>query len=212
VAPKLRVKRRRANPGDLRRIHSSARQPELRYTGPHLFAHMRMASELQIRQATAEDAQRVSDILREAAQWLEQEGKSLWKEEHIGVASIAEDVRAGLFFLAEYSGEPAATLRFQLEDALFWPDAGANEAAYVHRLAVRRQYAGTGLSTQMLRWAAERTRNLGRPYLRLDCVASRPRLRAVYERFGFRHHSDRQVGNRLYLVARYQYDVAAPKQ
>ena len=34
---------------------------------------------------------------------------------------------------------------------------------------------------------------LGFRYLRLDCVAT-PRLRAVYERFGFEHHSDRQVG------------------
>jgi hypothetical protein len=39
--------------------------------------------------------------------------------------------------------------------------------------------------------------------LRLDCEASRPRLRAVYEGFGFRHHSDRQVGP--YFVSRYEY-------
>jgi hypothetical protein len=35
----------------------------------------------------------------------------------------------------------------------------------------------------------------------LDCEASRPRLRAVYERFGFRHLDDRQVGP--YYVSRY---------
>ena len=56
-----------------------------------------------------------------------------------------------------------------------------------------------------MRWAVEHSRKLGKRYLRLDCVADRPRLRLVYERFGFRHHSNRQVG--AYFVARYEYEV-----
>ena len=35
--------------------------------------------------------------------------------------------------------------------------------------------------------------------------ASRARLRAMYEEFGFRHHSDWQAGP--YYVARYEYRV-----
>jgi hypothetical protein len=42
--------------------------------------------------------------------------------------------------------------------------------------------------------------------VRLDCEASRPRLRAIYDQFGFIHHSDRKVGP--YLVSRYEYDVS----
>lgn len=60
----------------------------------------------------------------------------------------------------------------------------------------------------LMRWAVERAAALGRRYVRLDCEASRLRLRAVYERFGFRHHSDRQVGP--YFVARYEYVVPLP--
>jgi hypothetical protein len=52
----------------------------------------------------------------------------------------------------------------------------------------------------------ERTRALPRRYLRLDCEASRPRLRAFYESFGFRYHSDKHVGP--YHVSRYEFDVA----
>jgi GNAT superfamily N-acetyltransferase len=140
-----------------------------------------MANELQIRQATAEDVETVSAILREAAQWQEQAGMPLWREEHIGVAHILDDVRAGIFVLAEYQGESVGTMKFQLEDPLFWPGALEDEAAYVHRLAVRRRYAGMGVSIALLRWAVERTRALGRPYLRLDCAAARARLRAIYE-------------------------------
>lgn len=129
----------------------------------------------------------------------------LWQAGELEPTRIAADVSAGLFFLAEYSGHSPGTVRFQLDDFIFWPDARQQDAAYIHRLAVRRQYAGSGLSTALLHWAVERTRTIGRRYLRMDCEASRPRLRAIYERFGFRYHSDRQVGP--YLVSRYEYDV-----
>ncbi len=165
-----------------------------------------MPSETQIRQATPQDVEVVADILKEAARWLEQAGMPLWQEAELEPAAISADVHAGLFFLAELSGTPTGTVRFQLDDPLFWPDARPQEAAYIHRLSVRRAYAGTGLSTALLRWAVVRAQTLGFRYLRLDCVASRPRLRAVYERFGFEHDSDRQVGP--YFVSRYQYDVS----
>jgi GNAT superfamily N-acetyltransferase len=97
-------------------------------------------------------------------------------------------------------------VKFQLEDTLFWPDVPRGQSAFVHRLAVRRQFAGGVVSTVLLDWAVGRARTLGKTYLRLDCEASRLRLRAVYERFGFRHHSDRQVGANF--VARYEYEIA----
>jgi len=56
-----------------------------------------------------------------------------------------------------------------------------------------------------MQWAVDRARALGRTHVRLDCEASRPRLRAVYERFGFHHHSDRQVGP--YFVSRYEFVI-----
>ena len=135
----------------------------------------------------------------------------LWREGELEPDQIAADVAAGLFFLAECSADgandPAGTFKFQLEDPVFWPGMSDDNAAYVHRLAVRRRYAGSGLSTELLRWAADRTHGLGRRFLRLDFEASRPRLREIYERFGFRHHSDAQVG--AYLVSRYEYDVGS---
>ena len=64
----------------------------------------------------------------------------------------------------------------------------------MHRLVVRRRFKGQSLSTSLLQWAADRAREMGKRSLRLDCDASRPKLRALYERFGFRLHSFRQVG------------------
>jgi GNAT superfamily N-acetyltransferase len=164
--------------------------------------------DVSIRQATPPDLDLVSSILLEAAHWLTESGKAMWRDEEIVPARIAADVAAGVFFLAECDGEAAGTVKFQLEDLVVWPDVPQHDSAFVHRLAVRRKFAGGGVSSALLRWAVERTRSLDRRYLRLDCEASRPRLRAVYERFGFTHHSDRQVGP--YFDARYQYDVTGP--
>jgi GNAT superfamily N-acetyltransferase len=164
-----------------------------------------MESLVSVRQATLQDAGVVSDILGEAARWLEELGRPLWREDELNSARIVADVAAGLFFIAECSGDAAGIMRFQLEDSVFWPDMPQGEAAYIHRLAVRRRYAGTGVSSALLRWSVLRTQGLGRRYLRLDCEESRPRLRAVYESFGFRHCDDRQAGP--YFVSRYEYDV-----
>jgi len=110
-----------------------------------------------------------------------------------------------LFFLAESDGEPAGTIKYQLEDKLFWPDVPQNDSAFIHRLAVRRRFAGGEVSSALLLWAIARTHALGRRYLRLNCVASRPRLQALYESIGFRFHSNRQVGT--YYVSPYEFDV-----
>ncbi len=165
-----------------------------------------MSRFIEIRQAIPADTEVVSAILMEVAQWQEEVGAPLWLDDELAPEKIAAEITSGLFFLAEYTGDPAGTVKFQLEDQLFWPDAPNTDAVYVHRLAVRRRYAGKGISTALLAWAAERARCLGRRFLRLDCDADRPKLRAIYESFGFRRHSYRQVGS--YFVARYELDVA----
>lgn len=141
-------------------------------------------------------------MLQEAARWLEEQGRPMWRGAELHPEQLAAAVTAGEFFLAECAGEVAGIIKFQLEDHLFWPDVPAGEAAFIHRLAVRRKFAGGGVSTALLQWATTRARKQGRKFLRLDCEASRLRLRALYERFGFRHHSERQVGP--YFVARYE--------
>jgi GNAT superfamily N-acetyltransferase len=160
--------------------------------------------EIDVREAESGDVEVVAAILTEAAQWLESSGMGMWRANELSPARISTDVANGLFYLA-HAGQPVGTIKFQLSDVEFWPDLPEGESAFVHRLAVRRTCAGKGVSTALLTWAAKRTQALGRQFLRLDCEASRSRLRAMYERFGFRHHSDRQVGP--YFVARYELDV-----
>jgi GNAT superfamily N-acetyltransferase len=170
-----------------------------------LASNLFLPMNVHIRPATFSDLENISAILQEAARWLEDRGMPLWRENELAPERIAGEVAAGLFVLAEVAGDAAATMMFQFSDPDFWPDVPPEESAFVHRLAVRRKYAGGQVSTALLDWAVGQTRRLGRRYLRLDCVADRPSLRAVYERYGFQHHSDWRIGP--YHVARYEYEV-----
>jgi GNAT superfamily N-acetyltransferase len=158
-----------------------------------------------VRQATLEDRSTVSEILTEAAEWLNRKNMPLWEQEHIALSVIERDIEQGLFYIAFCEGVAAGVVIFQTEDLVFWPDIIQEDSAFLHRLAVRRSFAGGAVSRQIFQWAIEYSLELGRHFLRLDCVADRPRLRSVYENFGFKHHSDRQVG--AYFVARYEYEI-----
>lgn len=167
-----------------------------------------MEETITISQALPHEVASVSSILLEAAAWLQERGIPMWRGDELSPERIAADVTEGDFFLARCGEEAAGTIKFQLQDTVFWPDTPAAEAAFVHRLAVRRAFAGGQLSALLLNWAAGRARSAGRRFLRLDCEASRPSLRAVYERCGFQHHSDRQVGP--FFVSRYELALSSP--
>jgi GNAT superfamily N-acetyltransferase len=160
---------------------------------------------IHIRQATAADTQTIHAMLVEASQWVDALGIVMWQEGEADQERIAAEVEAGQFYIAILDREPAGIIRFQLEDALFWPDIPPGRSAFVHRLVAPRRFKGRGVSTALLEWAANHARELGRETLRLDCDAHREKLRQLYERFGFVFHDLRQVGP--HLVARYVYDL-----
>jgi GNAT superfamily N-acetyltransferase len=142
-------------------------------------------------------------MLTEAASWVDARGPVMWDQGELSPTAIAAEVVQGQFFIADVDGVPAGAVRFQLRDPLFWPDLEDDESAFIHRLVVRRAFKGQGLSTALLQWAVAHARAIGKRYLRLDCDANRARLRQLYEGFGFRLHSFRQVTS--YYVARYEY-------
>jgi GNAT superfamily N-acetyltransferase len=160
---------------------------------------------MHIEQALPGDAETVATVLNEAAQWLAAAGRPLWTASDISLERVSRSIEAGLFFIArgESNGnEVAGVMRLDLEDPYFWPEIEPGSSAFVHKLAVGRRWAGRGVSSALLAFARERTRSSGRRQLRLDCVADRAPLRELYERFGFRLHSEVRKGEVVF--ARYE--------
>lgn len=162
----------------------------------------RHVDRISVRQTEPHDVAEVRDVLLEAARWIDAQGMTMWRDDELEASAITSDVENGMFWVAEVDGDVAGVIKFQLTDELFWPDVPHADSAFIHRLAVRRRFASNGVSVALIEWAARHAASLGRRWLRLDCEASRIKLRSFYERHGFRHHSDRRVGP--YFVSRYE--------
>ena len=157
---------------------------------------------LSVVRADSQSLEVASEILTEAARWLIERGQPLWKPEDLTPERLAPEARAGVLYLGHLADKAVATIKLQHEDQVFWPDAAPGDSAFVHRLAVRRRVAGTGVAEALLAWAMSRARSDGRRWLRLDCSADHPGLARYYEGQGFERHSKGSLGRWRFL--RYQ--------
>lgn len=134
--------------------------------------------------ATPEDADPILAILEDAARWLVARGIEQWHPGDFLRLPLQRIIARGEVYLARCASDPAGTLSLQWEDVPTW-GVMPPDAAYIHGFAVHRAYGGLGLGRALLDWAARQAVEGGKSYLRLDCLASNPALRAYYERAGF---------------------------
>ncbi|MEV0769590.1 GNAT family N-acetyltransferase [Nocardia salmonicida] len=166
---------------------------------------------VEFRRAEPGQLGEVLEVLDEAARWLTSQGVRQWPT-RFDPGWVEPALSRGETWLVAVAGKLAATVTLDWSDPLWADDTDC--AGYVHRMAVRRRAAGIG--GQILGWAADTTRDNGRGLLRLDCVATNGRLRAHYERAGFVHRGDVQVGGApgqrlkdgpLTVVSRYELSL-----
>ncbi|MCW3036180.1 MAG: GCN5-related N-acetyltransferase [Actinobacteria bacterium] len=129
----------------------------------------------------------VQGILAEAATWLASKGIDQWPAAGFREAGTLRRIRQGSVYLAYAAGEPVATITLDTwADPELWKGA-SDDAGYVHRLAVRRPWAGRGIGAALLDWAGQRVAASGGRWLRLDCMRDNQPLHDYYLRLGFEH-------------------------
>jgi GNAT superfamily N-acetyltransferase len=164
-----------------------------------------MIPEIEIIQALPEDAEAASAIMCEAALWLDRNGKTLWFKEELAPGKLKGAIEAGELHLVMMEGHAVGTVIFQLHDRIYWPDMPQGDAAYIHKVILKRPVAGKGLGNRIIEWARERAKAQGLTFLRLDTEAAREKLCSLYESAGFTCHSYRQVGR--HYVIRYEMKI-----
>ena len=155
---------------------------------------------MKVRRAESSDDTEVVSILSEAGRWLASRGIDQWPDP-FPTTLVSPALERGDTYLAVSGGRAIATFTLQWEDTAFWGDQPP-DAGYVHRVAVRREAAGQGVGRDLLRWAADRTAERGRRFLRLDCATGNAPLRRYYEEQGFVHRGD--VGRDSWMVSLYE--------
>jgi ribosomal protein S18 acetylase RimI-like enzyme len=140
-------------------------------------------------------------IMQEVAQWCIDTGKPLWALAELTRAELLQEPRnEQSFVVARADGLPAATMILQWHDPLFWPHVEENKSGFLHKLCVRRAFAGRSLSRAMVEHAKSECRKRGIQYLRLDTDSTRRRLCQLYEGMGFRKAGRRSLDGRNYAL------------
>ncbi len=139
----------------------------------------------RIRRVGPDSAPEAVAILLEVSAWSLGRGIEVWTEAELPVTTFESTARAGELLLG-FSGErAAATMTLQALDTVYWPEAAPGHALYLHKIGVRREFAGRGWLEALVAFAADDARARRIPLLRLDTLAGTA-LQPLYERHGFR--------------------------
>lgn len=150
-------------------------------------------------QARVEDTEQVLSLLVETAQWFKERGSTQWYALLEGVDShrTAEAVQRGDVFVCKVADEVVGMVMLLQQpsewDRDLWAlqEDAANDAIYLHRLAIRRKYANEHLGEAILTWCQQSIRFEGKKKIRLDCVADNAFLNAFYRRKGYTYIGER---------------------
>lgn len=138
-----------------------------------------------IKQATESDIPIIEEILLDAVQWLDSINRSLWSESEVKWDKLSKRYDISEFRILYVGNDPAGCVVIADNDPIFWKGIPKGESLYIHKLAVKRKFAGQGYSKILINCAKNIARERGIKTVRLDCEQYQPRLRAVYEREGF---------------------------
>lgn len=148
---------------------------------------------LTMRIAQPDDTESVMALLLETARWLQSKGSDQWsgllegKDSH----NTPEAIKRGEVFVAmdreQFAGMVILMKQPSEWDYSLWGDQAhpEDQALYLHRLAINREYANSGLGQAILRWCDSGIHCEGKRLIRLDCIASNPTLNAFYSGNGY---------------------------
>jgi len=141
------------------------------------------ATRYTIARATRADLDAVIALYDDAAAWLTSRGIQQWRPGDYTVERARGNIERDEVYLARRKGRSVGKFTLVWDDPEVWGER-APDAGYVHGLAVARGEAGHGLGLALLGHAARRIAQVGRRYLRLDCLASNQALRDYYTKAG----------------------------
>jgi predicted N-acetyltransferase YhbS len=126
----------------------------------------------------------VAAILLAASAWSKLKSSFEWRAQDISVERLAAHSETGELFGWIENSKILGCMLLVPEDKVHWPDDRPGDALYVHKLAVKRSHAGSGIGEALIAFACHAAKSRGINMLRLDTVPD-TRLPAYYERQGF---------------------------
>ena len=146
-----------------------------------------MGRSKMIKQATIEDRTAIEAILGDAVRWMKIRGlDNLWNEQNTKWEVLSKSYQIEDFYIAFEEGQPVGCMALTDVDQTYWPEVKKGEALYLHKLAVKGEARGKGISIALMNYAKEKAITENIQTIRLDCNANREKLRKLYEAQGFK--------------------------
>lgn len=126
------------------------------------------------------------EIMKEVASWGRKKGLRVWEDHWLTRSALVTSEADEESFCVGYHGmTPVCTMILQWQDDHWWPGAQRGEAAYIHKLCVRRDFSGQNIPLACLDYVLERCRERGASYVRLDTGWDEIEMKKLYRGLGF---------------------------
>ncbi len=141
-----------------------------------------------------QDQDKAIEVLRHVSRWMRANGLDFsewWDPDRFSRDFFKPYAAPEDFYVAEVNGKPAACIILQntqqnMQDWTSIDGESTPPALYLHYLAVDREYANQGISQELLKFTDRLAKKLKLPRVRLDTNADEPKLRKLYEDFGYK--------------------------
>lgn len=160
-----------------------------------------------VKQAEGKDIVIIEEILFDAVKWMHRMNlENKWNEDNIKWERLSNQYKITDFYIDYEENIPAGCMVLTQYDQQNWPEIVDGESLYIHKLAIKREFAGRKISDELINYAKSTAELYHIKTIRLNCNKSRKKLRELYERQGFICVSEKVEADG-YGVAFYRYDV-----
>ena len=150
---------------------------------------------LTYKQATEVDIPVIEEILFDVTDYYEKIGDPQWRKYDVTWPGLAVYFQIEDFCIAYLDGVPMGCMVILDKDNYFWPEIPKGASLYIHKLAVKRAYAGRGFALEMIDYVKSLSMERGCGEVRLDCRSYKDKLRRLYESAGFALVKEAVVGD-----------------
>lgn len=151
-----------------------------------------------IRLGTMNDYELLLGCLKEAAQRIKVTGSTQWSDLLEGQENeeLSQRLLNRQVWIYEKEGRCAGMLYLYSEptawDKELWEDEEQPNFVYLHKLALGNGFTGQGLAESFIDLISDRMFREGKT-IRLDCMADKEMLSALYERSGFKRVGTKEI-------------------
>lgn len=141
---------------------------------------------IMVKQANECDIPIIEEILMDAVNWMSINGlQNQWNESNVKWSNLSKYFKISDFYISYQNGLPTACIALTDYDPTYWPNMPKGKSLYLHKVAVKRMFAGKGFSKELIDFAKNLAISNNINAIRLNCNQHRNKLRAVYENEGF---------------------------